>query len=106
MSAVWTCSICCFSCDKEFIVNRLSLADAYTALTMFVCPYCWAVPTASQPHRLNYLQSVNSPYRKKRASQVWHYSEYCSHWPHEGYVEIDFPPRGQVCNECRALAGS
>jgi DNA-directed RNA polymerase subunit RPC12/RpoP len=106
MSIVWTCHLCCFSCGKEFIINRVTVADASAAAALVRCPHCGAAPDTSHPHRVSYLQSTNLPYRKKTGCQVWHFSQYCSHWPKDDYVEIDYPPAGQICNECRALVGT
>ena len=106
MARVWTCHFLCFHCDKEFVVNRLSLGEVHAAATLFPCPNCLKVPTETSPHRINYLAAVNLPYRRKTGCQVWHYSEYCSHWPRENFVEIDFPPASEICNECRALVGT
>jgi hypothetical protein len=106
MSTVWTCHLSCFKCGKEFIINRVAVADAYAAVVVIPCPHCGAVPASTQPHHLGYLQSVNLAYRKKRGCQVWHYSQYCSHWPDKDYLELDYPPAGEICNECKALAAT
>jgi hypothetical protein len=103
MSKVWTCDFRCFRCGKEFIINRLTVEDAYAALALIPCPHCAAVPSINTAHRLVDLESANLPYRKKSDGQVWHYSEYCSQWPVEDFVELEFPPASQICNECRAL---
>jgi len=106
MSTVWTCRLCCFSCGKEFIINRVTVSEAYAALRLIPCPHCAAVPSPGHPHRLSYLQAANLPHRKKRGCQVWHFSQYCSHWPDDDYVELDYPPAAEICNECKALVGS
>jgi hypothetical protein len=49
------------------------------------------------------LSVANLPFRKLNGSDIWHYSHYCSEWPIVEYIEIDFPPVGEICNECRAL---
>ncbi len=106
MSFVWTAHLRCFACDKDFVVNRVSVADASAAATLIPCPHCGAASTASRPHRLNYLQRAGLPYRRKNGCEVWHFSAYCSHWPLDDFVELDFPPAEEVCNECRALVGT
>ncbi len=75
MPVVWTSHISCFSCGKEFIINRVTVADANAAVAVMPCPYCKAVPNSAQPHRVNYLQNVNLPYRRKSGCQVWHCSQ-------------------------------
>jgi len=106
MAHVWTCHFVCFHCDKEFIVNRLSLGAINATAGLFPCPNCLKAPTPSSPHRMNYVVASNLPYRKKAGGEVWHYSEYCSEWPAEDFVEIEYPPADEICNECRALAGT
>src|SRR5262244_3633472 len=106
MSHVWTGNIFCFSCGKEFIVNRLASVEIDAALTMFPCPYCLKTPTRDRPHRVNYICSANRPFRKTRRAEVWHFSEFCSSWPGDEFIEIDFRPVGEFCNECKVLAAS
>ena len=106
MSAVWTSHLRCFDCGKEFILNRLSLAEVYSAEALLPCPYCQAQPSLSHPHKLSYLYVANYPYRKGRDGDIWHYSEYCSGWPMDDFLEIDFPPVAEICNECKALVGT
>src|SRR5215813_9390948 len=106
MSKIWTCHLGCFTCGKDFIINRVDAEGAYAAAALIPCPHCGAAPSTDHTHHLNYLQAVNLPYRRQQESQVWHFSEYCSHWPADDYVELDYPPAAEVCNECKALAGS
>jgi hypothetical protein len=106
MSVIWTSHLRCASCDKEFIVNRVSLAEVYSVQSLLPCPYCYAAPSLSRPHKLSYIYASNFPYRKSRGGEVWHCSEYCSGWPAEDFIEIEFPPEAELCNECRALVGA
>jgi len=106
MPIVWTFHVCCYSCAQDFIIHRVSAADAYAALMRAPCPHCKAHPSYRRSHRLSYLQSVNVPYRKQRGRDVWHWSKHCSHWPAGDYVELNHMPAAEVCNECRALVGS
>jgi DNA-directed RNA polymerase subunit RPC12/RpoP len=106
MSAVWTSHLRCFTCGKEFILNRVSLEEIHNAELFFPCPYCQATPSLQRPHHLNYLYLANVPYRKARDGDCWHFSEYCSGWPLENFLELDYPPEGEICNECKALVGN
>ncbi len=106
MSHVWTGHIFCFSCGKEFIVNRLAPVEIDAALTMFPCPHCLKTHKRVLPHRVNYSCSANPPFRRCRAAEVWHFSKYCSSWPDDESIEIDYRPAGEFCNECKVLAVS
>jgi hypothetical protein len=106
MSAVWTCHLRCFDCGKEFILNRVSLDEVFAAEVFFPCPHCLSSASFDHPHRLSYLYVSNLPYRKARNGDAWHYSEYCSGWPMEDFIELDFPPVDEICNECKVIVGS
>jgi hypothetical protein len=106
MSRVWTCHLGCCNCGKEFIVNRLALVEAYTAIALFPCPHCLKAPAAFTHHNMNYLYASKSPYRKISSGQTWHHSEYCSQWPVENFLEIEFTPEAEICNECKVLVGN
>lgn len=106
MSRIWTCHLICSVCGKEFIVNRLALAEAYAALAVFPCPHCLSAPVPFTHHKMNYLYASNPPYRKTPMDQTWHHSEYCSQWPVENFLEIEFPPEAEICNECKVLGGT
>jgi len=103
MPAVWTCHLCCADCGRVFIINRVSLDEVFGAQFALRCPYCDAKPTVERGHRLIDLAAANLPYRKSRSGDVWHYSEYCSGWPLADFIELDYPPAGELCNECKAL---
>jgi len=105
MPAVWTCHLSCADCGKLFIINRVSLDEVFGAQFVLLCPYCNNKPSLDKGHRLIYLCAANLPYRRSKKGDVWHYSEYCSGWPLDDFVELDYPPAAEVCNECRALAG-
>ena len=106
MAVVWTSHLHCFNCGREFILNRVSLSEVTTAKAVFVCPHCGAKPSFFRPHKLAYLYVANLPYRRTRDGDSWHYSEYCSNWPLEDFIEIDFPPTAEICNECKAIVGN
>ena len=106
MSVVWTCVLTCFNCEEHFILNRLSIDKAHAAMSAFPCPHCGAKPRAGRGHRVISLSIANLPFRKATDGAVWHYSEYCSQWPADDFLELDFPPRAEICNECRALIGT
>ena len=103
MSVVWTCVLYCFNCDETFVINRVSLAEIYLARTFFFCPHCDRTPSIKHPHRVASITVANLPFRKGEDGSVWHYSEYCSQWPVSNFVELDFPPVGEICNQCRVL---
>jgi DNA-directed RNA polymerase subunit RPC12/RpoP len=104
--SLWTGHILCFSCGKEFIVNRLAPMEINAALTLFQCPHCLKTPDRTKPHRVNYISSANRPFRKTDRAEVWHFCKYCSSWPDDKFIEIDFRPLGEFCNECTVLAVS
>ncbi|HKA34900.1 MAG TPA: hypothetical protein VKH64_16930 [Candidatus Binatia bacterium] len=103
MSIVWTCIFHCFNCNEMFIVNRVSVTEIYAAQAFFPCPHCGRTAASDHPHRMIDLSVANVPFRRLQTGDVWHYSQYCSEWPIVEYIEIDFPPIGEICNECRAL---
>jgi hypothetical protein len=103
MTIVWTCIFNCFHCRESFIVNRVSLGEIYVAETFFPCPHCGKSASTERTHHMIDLSVANLPFRKLNGSDIWHYSHYCSEWPIVEYIEIDFPPVGEICNECRAL---
>jgi|SRR5581483_3774479 len=102
--SLWTGHIFCFNCGKEFIVNRLTPVEINAALTMLQCPHCLKTPVGQRPHRVNFISSATRRFRKTRRAEVWHFCEYCSSWPDHEFIEIDFQPRGEFCNECKVLA--
>ena len=51
------------------------------------------------------LTVANLPFRRASGGAVWHYSEYCSEWPAD-FIESDFPPLAEICNECKTLVGT
>jgi hypothetical protein len=106
MSVVWTCVLTCFNCEEHFILNRLSIEKAIAAMSAFPCPHCGAKPRTGGGHRVISLSIASLPFRKATDGAVWHYSEYCSQWPADDFLELDFPPRAEICNECRALVGT
>lgn len=106
MPSRWTTYLRCFKCECEFILNRVSIAEAYTVPRVVPCPYCGAKANAASgagPHKIIFLRATTVPYRRAGNGDAWHYSEYCSSWPRENFVEIDMVPSGEMCNECRAL---
>jgi hypothetical protein len=105
MSAVWTCHLSCFNCDKPFLVNRVSAEEIREAQAVYPCPHCDATPSGGIRHSLVYLHAVNLPFRKPWRGDLWHYSEHCSGWPVDDYIEIEFPPADEVCRECSTLVG-
>jgi DNA-directed RNA polymerase subunit RPC12/RpoP len=102
----WMSKFRCFKCAKEFLVDRLSLAEIQAAKAIIPCPHCFEHPSETTPHRMIDLSAANLPYRRKKDGQTWHYSEYCSHWPLADFIEIEFAPAGDICNECKVLVGS
>ena len=103
MSVVWTCIFHCFNCKEPFIVNRVSVTEIYAAQAFFPCPHCRRTAASDHPHRMVDLSVANLPFRRLNTGDVWHFSQYCSEWPVVEYIEIDYPPIGELCNECRAL---
>jgi len=106
MPSRWTTYLRCFKCECEFILNRVSIAEAYTVPRVVPCPYCGAKADSGGgvgPHKVIFLRATTVPYRRGGDGDAWHYSEYCSAWPKENFVEIDMVPSGEMCNECRAL---
>jgi len=106
MSVVWTCVLTCFNCEEHFILNRLSIEKAIAAMSAFPCPHCGAKPRTGGGHRVISLSIASLPFRKATDGAVWHYSQYCSQWPADDFLELDFPPLAEICNECRALVGT
>jgi hypothetical protein len=42
------------------------------------------------------------PYRRRDASDQWHWCRNCSKWPIRGYEEeLGKPLAGELCGECR-----
>lgn len=106
MPRTWTAVLSCCHCDERFILNQLSVDKVAAAISDFPCPHCGARPTFNNPHQMLNLSVADLPFRKASNGDVWHYSQYCSHWPLDGYLEIDFPPLAAICSECKALVGS
>jgi hypothetical protein len=93
-------------CGASFILNRLELPDILVAEVAFPCPHCRRTASREHPHRIADLSVTTSPFRKPQYGEVWHYSEFCSKWPVDDFLEIDFRPRAEICNECRVLVRS
>jgi hypothetical protein len=106
MSRVWTAVVSCCHCNERFILNQLSVDKLAAAVAGFPCPHCETTPTFNNPHEVLNLSVANLPFRKPEHDSVWHYSQHCSGWPMDDYLEIDFPPLAEICRECRALVGS
>ncbi|SRR5258705_731520 len=107
----WTLVLRCYQCGGKFTSHRLTL-DKVTALPITApCPYCGArpvvapvdSPAATKMHGIFDLkEEAIRTYRKPAGEDTWHFSESCSKWPSESYIELDVRPmQVELCNECK-----
>jgi len=111
----WTLVLRCYACDGKFTQRHLTF-DKVSALPLILpCPYCSARPYVGQRtssnerfeihHVVDLEDETETYYRKTRDSETWHFAAGCSHWPSDDFIELDgHPIRGELCNECWALA--
>ena len=113
----WMLVLRCYACGGKFTQRHLSF-DKVSALPLILpCPYCTARPRrraeqgtgASEPFEIHHVidleDETETYYRKEPDAETWHFAAGCSHWPSDDFIELDgHPIRGELCNECRALA--
>lgn len=113
MPAAWSAIFLCYQCEGRITLANLAL-DRITVVSMITpCPHCGAKPhIASEPssverskmHQLFYIAPTEARYRKLNDGDTWHFSQLCTQWPFDDFIELEMPPSfGALCNECRAL---
>lgn len=107
----WTIAIRCHVCREKFTLRHLELDRVFTAPLVTYCPHCFTqLQVASGPgsvrqaylHRIDLREETESVYRKTYNSYTWHFSEDCSQWPANDYLQLEIQPDvGELCRECK-----
>src|SRR5437870_12413782 len=105
----WTIAIRCHLCHGKFALRHLELDSVFISPLTTFCPYCHSqlhITSGPNHARYAYLQRIDlreeteSIYRKTSGSYVWHFSEDCSRWPTDAYVQLEIQPDvGEICGE-------
>jgi hypothetical protein len=109
----WTLVLRCYACDGKFTQRHLTFDRVSALPRMLPCPFCTARPgrragpsqSVETHHVVDLEDETDHFYRKTMSGDMWHFAAGCSNWPLEDFIELDgYPVRGELCNECRALA--
>src|SRR5712691_9826359 len=107
----WTIGIRCYVCGRKFTLRHLELDSVFAAPSVTYCPHCGTQlqvtsgsnnPEQIHLHRVDLREETESVYRKTSDSYLWHFSENCSRWPMDDYLQMEIQPDvGELCNECK-----
>jgi len=101
----------CYDCGKEFHLHYVAFDNLSSLQLVTPCPRCGARPyiaprqlhgSKSKLHTILDLRESESIFRKTRDGGTWHFSDQCSHWPSEDFIQLEaLPIVGELCNECQ-----
>ncbi len=107
----WTIAIRCQQCRQKFTLRHLELDYVFSSPLVTFCPYCCtqlhigsgpAGPDAAYLRRVDLREETEAIYRKPAGGNIWHFSESCSGWPTEEFLQMEIQPDiGELCGECK-----
>jgi DNA-directed RNA polymerase subunit RPC12/RpoP len=98
----------CGDCGTQLLVD---VEPSHLQNAVFRCNYCGSYNDTARllsPQRPQYARrekggGMASTWRRKNASDTWHFCSNCSNWPTTGYeTSYSKPSSGEFCNECQA----
>lgn len=107
----WTIAVRCYLCRQKFTLRHLELDTVFTAPLVTFCPHCGSeLHVTSGPgaadqaylYRIDLREETEAIFRKTSGSYLWHFSESCSQWPTDDYLQLEIQPDvGELCGECK-----
>src|SRR5688500_6250058 len=97
----WTIAIRCYLCHHKFKLRHLELDTVFVAPLVTFCPHCGtqlhitsgpSSPGQTHWHRIDLREETESIYRKTSDSYLWHFSENCTLWPTNDYLQMEMQP--------------